>query len=267
MSNPCATCGRCCREYVVPLSGHDVWRITRGQRLPTHEFVLAATQPSGDRDTFRLERGGEQLGLVLDKRGKFDLGASCVFLMELGGGQSRCGIYADRPLACQIYPTIMTRTRDLGVRVEQREGTICPPDSWSPEDFASSPWLEAHQRLRRHWDVYLEVVNRWNARIDLMPEGTRASIGDYMIYLENVYASIEALDATYTDDERAEVARTWRTMPPAGSDAPPAWVRYFHAVRRLIDRIFPEVQPLPLMVLAADAPVGEMRGAPASPPA
>ncbi|MBV9358151.1 MAG: YkgJ family cysteine cluster protein, partial [Chloroflexi bacterium] len=102
--NPCATCGKCCRSYVVPVCGYDIWRISTEQRLGPEQFVVAYPLKEAASESFILEPNGGRLGLALDKRGPFTINRACIFLVELAGSNARCGIYADRPVVCQVYP-------------------------------------------------------------------------------------------------------------------------------------------------------------------
>src|SRR5258708_5934421 len=132
--NPCATCGACCRSYVVPVCGYDVWLITTQQRLSPEEYLVALSPSQPDASHFRLTAEGDiGYALVLDKRGRgpFKHTKSCVFLFDLAGGHSRCGIYAERPVICQGYPMTI-----WGQRVFQRKNVLCPPGAWSTEMVA-----------------------------------------------------------------------------------------------------------------------------------
>jgi Fe-S-cluster containining protein len=201
---------------------------------------MSSAEP--DPDTFRLRPGGTQFRLVLEKRGTFEPTGPCVFLMELGGGHSRCGVYDDRPSVCRIYPTRMTQgVLALGGDV------LCPPDAWSAEDVALRHWRDAHRRMRFHFDVYVEVVRRWNARIDAMD--TSSKVTEYLDYVLNVYAGLAAVDAAVPATELENIALEWRS-PPQERDGgePPRWLRYFRDARDVIDQFFPEVPPLPMLV-------------------
>src|ERR1043165_3124657 len=85
---PCATCGACCRSYVVPLCGYDVWLISTHQRLGPEQFVVTYPQEVGALDGFLLDDESPPYGLALDKQGKFTPHKSCVFLVHLADGHS-----------------------------------------------------------------------------------------------------------------------------------------------------------------------------------
>jgi Fe-S-cluster containining protein len=235
----------------VPLSGYDVWRIATAQRLPPQQFLVSMSAKNPDPETFRLRRDGIQFRLALEKRGEFVPDGPCVFLVELGGGHSRCGIYPDRPHACQVYPMSISRGI-LGVGAN----VLCPPDSWLEEDLALRHWRDAHRRMRRHWDVYIEVVRRWNAYIDALDVREQSSLTDYLTYLMNVYAALADLDARIAPGDLIAVDREWRNAP---TDAgPPLWLRYFRELRDVIDGFFPRIAPLPMLVVATETTAGRL---------
>ena len=97
-ADPCATCGVCCFSYLVPLTGFDVWRISRGLGLAASEFVVGYPIQAGAESGFQLCAGGESFELALEKRGAFERGLGvCVSGVDRGW-RSRCGIYALRPV-------------------------------------------------------------------------------------------------------------------------------------------------------------------------
>ncbi|MGH2370928.1 MAG: YkgJ family cysteine cluster protein [Chloroflexota bacterium] len=250
--NPCATCGACCRSYVVPVFGYDVWLISAHQRLSPEQFLIAYPQQEPNVDAFRLDRESQHFGLALDKRGgPFKPERPCVFLVDLAGGQARCGIYAHRPVVCQSYPMAMWS----GV-VAQRPESLCPPDSWPLAQVVRPSWRAALQRLRRHWDVYGEVVARWNARVAAVPPGAGFVLPEYYSYLINVYDRLAALDGEVGPAGIAEVEASWPNVPRAAlgledlahlaarAEERP-WLRYLGLARRVIDGFYPEIPPLP----------------------
>src|SRR5438270_9699051 len=140
--NPCATCGACCRNYIVPVCGRDIWFISTRQRLSPEQFLVAFPQEDSAIDGFYLQAGSKPYGLALDKQGKFGRTQPCVFLMHLGEGNDRCGIYNDRPTVCRAYP--MALWSDV---VYQRKDSLCPPDSWPVKEVLRPSWRAALQRF------------------------------------------------------------------------------------------------------------------------
>jgi Fe-S-cluster containining protein len=244
--NPCATCGKCCRSYVVPVCGYDVWWISTRQRLSPEQFVVAYPQKQSVRESFLLEPSGQQLGLALDKRGPFTIDRACIFLVELAGGNARCGIYADRPVVCQVYP--MSLRQGL---VSQRPDSLCPPDAWPAVELANPSWRLAAQRLRIRFDVYQEVVARWNGRVGMAEPGTSFVLAEFYSYLLNVYDRLAHLDARLGDVERAEIELTWGTVDRSVATQP-RWVDYFVESRRVMDSFYPDVPPRREVVLQVD---------------
>ncbi len=147
--DPCASCGACCRSYLVPVCGYDVWLISTQQRLGPEQFLVPCPQEPPRDDGFLLSQEEPPYGLALDKRGQFHPKQPCVFLIELQGGGTRCGIYAHRPVVCQTYP--MTAIDDI---VVQYPDTLCPPNSL---DTSSAPSPGVARRHRATHDALRDL--------------------------------------------------------------------------------------------------------------
>ena len=257
MKDPCGPCGLCCRSYLVPIFGHDLWRIATQRGLPPESFAFIAEQETPDPLGFRLEADGPTHGLALLKQEPMAPTQPCIFLEE-SAGRFRCEIYDHRPITCRTYP--MSK---LGDRVYQRPATLCPPESWGPTDLAAAQWRENLQTLRYHRDVYVEVVARWNAAISRwQPAGTLPP-KMFCDFVLAVFAEVAALEGSIGPDPLAKSTSEWarvpsRTNPAARGEAvdrsdEPGWIGHFRAIRQLIDRFFPELPPLPFQPLVVEA--------------
>ena len=80
--------GRCCHDVSIVLTPYDVLRLKRAAGLPSTEFLEAYTLCLG---------AGQKFPVVILKMNESD--KACPFLGEQG-----CGVYADRPWACRMYP-------------------------------------------------------------------------------------------------------------------------------------------------------------------
>jgi Fe-S-cluster containining protein len=220
--HPCATCGACCRTYIVPLCGRDVWRIGGALHLRPERFVVAWREEDDGPDRFRLEPDGPLYTLVLDRRVWSGERSRCVFLLELPGGHDRCGIYEHRPAACGAYPMVLRREA-----VALRDDPLCPEGAWRPDEPARPAWREALHRARMDFDVYHAVVERWNARG--RADGSRHHPSDYFDYLLRVYAGLDALERSLGEQALADLRAGWRA--PLGADGPAAWQRHLERVR------------------------------------
>lgn len=248
--DPCGTCGACCRSYIVPVCGYDVWLISKHQRIGPEQFLIACPQEEAGFDGFRLSMDRPAYGLALDKQGPIHPNRPCVFLMHFGEGNTRCGVYGHRPSVCRAYPMSI-----WNLQVHQMPESLCPPKAW-PEGEAKRPsWRAAMERLYMHFDIYNEVVSRWNARVGRMPPGIRFTLNEYFSYLLNVYDRLDSLAKQVGEEEVERIQRSWPTAPRPNIDLDEMrvrsgerpWLDYLLRVRGVIDGFFLEVEPQPLL--------------------
>jgi Fe-S-cluster containining protein len=182
--DPCATCGACCYLYYVPLSGYDVWRISRTLGLDPSEFVVAFANPPEAKYTFpfRLCHDGDPYELALEKQGPFQIGEPCVFLDRRDDGTSRCGIYDVRPAACRAYPMELTAENTMTMRPR----ALCPSGAWSDCEPEQPAWRASWASLATQFDQYRQVVEMWNAQVALQPD-RQFSMDHYLAYVMGVY--------------------------------------------------------------------------------
>ena len=110
-------------------------------------------------------------------------------------------------------------------------------------------WANQLRRLSRYRDTYVEVVNRWNAWIELEPNVSRPP-EHFVAYVLQVYERLATLDAQIGDDALSLIEHTWASL---AADAPltggqqdePAWISYLRRVRGVVDQFFPDLPPLP----------------------
>jgi hypothetical protein len=222
----------------VPVCGYDVWRISTRQRLAPEQFLVPCPQDSPRSDGFLLARDEPTYGLALDKRGQFHPGQPCIFLVDLKGGHSRCGIYADRPTVCQAYP--MTLMDDATILYPD---ALCPPGSW-PEAVVRRPsWREAIARRMMHFGVYEDVITRWNARVLEAAPGTAFSLFAFYDYLINVYDRLDTLNREIDAATLAAIEREWGRDADTDDASRSLWLEYRSAVRQVLVGFYAERVP------------------------
>ena len=199
----CLGCsGYCCTVYTVPVIGYDVWRIVQGQRLAPMLFLRYEPEHTPTDIGFLLQTPGPTYGLALRHAPARPNTHPCVFLVHLRGGVYRCGIYADRPLACQTYPM---RLNDDHLFV--RGDALCPPGSWANLERGQAAWRERLLHRQAEWRRYGEVVKAWNTMVSASnsQEGFRPD--DYLAYLVNAYDLISSVPAAEVAARLASLAR------------------------------------------------------------
>jgi hypothetical protein len=228
----------------VPVFGHDLYHLVRKRNLDPRSFTFICEQEQPDKVGFRLQGGGPTYGIALDKRDKLEVNQPCIFLVDDDHGLSHCGVYDDRPIACATYP--MARiARDVAFL----PAALCPPGAWPANETANTEWVKQLRRLARYRDTYVEVVNRWNAWVDMVPAVSRPP-EHFVAYVLQVYERLAALDAQVGDDALMSIEQTWASLPvdAPGTDGhqnEPGWISYLRRVRRVIDEFFPDLAPLP----------------------
>ncbi len=107
--HPGVSCfNRCCRDVNIFLSPYDVLRIKNRLGIPSGEFLEQCALLPVQKD-MRTP--------VVVLRMNDDEAKTCPFLTEKG-----CGIYADRPWPCRMYPLGLAASKDT-------------PDGWQGERF------------------------------------------------------------------------------------------------------------------------------------
>ena len=155
-ADACAGCtGNCCRDVVVRVTGFDAWRIRRGQRLEYDQFVEVRPDEDPMAETFRI--GDESCSLFLGKSAVDP--AACVFLMNLPGDVRRCGMYADRPTVCAVYPMTLRYGS-----IELREDVRCTPADWNMATLDYPLWREAFLGYAVERRLFGRFAGAWNLR-------------------------------------------------------------------------------------------------------
>ena len=95
----CRRCSRCCQHKKIQLDPYEVARLARAKGQSTSQFRAAWTV-DGQGVTLRQKADG-----------------TCVFL-----GPQGCKVYADRPLACRLYPLGRQVHRDGSEYFSRLEG-------------------------------------------------------------------------------------------------------------------------------------------------
>ena len=194
-SSPCDACdARCCRVYVVPLTGEDAWRLAVGARRSLHRLVACAPQPEPTPAGFLLEPGGPTHELVLAAQACHPM-APCTFLRE-ADGVGRCAAYPYRPRACRRFPAVRSARG-----VEARDGIVCPGGAWSGGRMRGLSWRVALAREEREAALYAEVVADWNGRV--LERGAPSSALAWLDHLAETYAFLVRWRAALRPAQRA----------------------------------------------------------------
>jgi len=85
-SYTCNQCSRCCYDKRIQVNPYEVARLARNKGLSTTELIANYLEPGKP---------------YLDNQSN----GACVFLTDQG-----CGVHADRPLVCRLYPLGQKRT-------------------------------------------------------------------------------------------------------------------------------------------------------------
>jgi len=198
---PCFGCTTsCCLDYDVPVNAHDVWRLMRALAVPWRALVRPRPTPSDWMESFTLDDSGRKLALHLIRRGN----GACALLTTLPDGAHRCGVHAERPLACRLYP--YRGDWAPGAPVRMQADAICPP----PQRAA----YEAHARFavidvagevsERH--LYMRILQRWSVAAQTRSAAQPYAVDDFLRWTFSLYDAIEPLRARGAEFARAATA-------------------------------------------------------------
>ena len=146
---PCISCHtNCCKEYVIFVNAHDIYRLSVGLGLTPESFL----EIYGAKDY--------DLGIKV-KEGLLDLALKqkddeCMFLEE-SKDIFRCTVNDFKPSVCKSYPFQMTNGKLI-----QMIDKMCPVE-WDAKEFEAM--MSTHlKKDKDEWKFYDELVLEWNAK-------------------------------------------------------------------------------------------------------
>ncbi|MGY5151048.1 MAG: YkgJ family cysteine cluster protein [Candidatus Nitrosopumilus sp. bin_6a] len=146
---PCISCHtNCCKEYVIFVNAHDVYRLTTGLGLAPENFL----ELYGAKDY--------SLGINV-KEGLIDLAlkqnnGTCEFLEE-HKDFFRCTVNEIKPSVCKSYPFEMKNGK-----LNQMTSMMCPVD-WNIAEFEKM-MISHLKKDEFEWKFYDELVKEWNTK-------------------------------------------------------------------------------------------------------
>lgn len=175
----CDTCttSRCCVMFDPELTGADVLRLVDAIGLEPRDiaYLKPTRRDQAGPDAIHL---GDDCAWDLRLRRTAALAGTqgpggskrCGFLVDLTHDDlppaSRCGVYADRPLVCRLFPSDLTT---FGVMVGTPEA-VCPPQAWSQERADLVTLHRLHLIARAERERFRAFLAAWNRAADALSE-------------------------------------------------------------------------------------------------
>lgn len=196
----CGRCSRCCHHKGISLNPYEVLRLARHQGLTTTEFVRRFTDAAGTQLRQRAD-------------------GACVFLTAQG-----CGVHADRPLVCRIYPLgrhISPQDQETFSELEphpETEGKYGAAGTVGDylESQGAEPYLQAADL---YLNLFREMADLLSEQVDRLVPSERAAVGQRCVRPEEatafdpVWLDVDrALDQYCHERGLAKPAEPWRLM-------------------------------------------------------
>lgn len=198
MSDGCYGCGgRCCYDVIVRVTPFDVWRLATAHRLRFDEIVVPWQEPKPSELGVRLDASEDRFVMIL-RRHPVETSA-CAFLVHLSDEVKRCGVYADRPLVCAVYPFEVVRgTIDL------RADARCGPRDWNLATLDYRGRRDTFEYYAAELQAAARVAAAWNDRP--VPLDPTVAFAEYLAFSQSVCAALApenggaTLDITALDE-------------------------------------------------------------------
>jgi Fe-S-cluster containining protein len=146
---PCNSCHtNCCKEYVIFVNAHDIYRLSVGLGMPPENFL----EIYGAKDySLGIQVQEGLLDLALKQKD-----GACVFLEE-SKDIFRCTVNDFKPSVCKSYPFEMKDGKLI-----QMSDKMCPVE-WNTAEFEDM--MTAHLKKDvAEWKFYDDLVLEWNAK-------------------------------------------------------------------------------------------------------
>ena len=146
---PCVDCHTdCCKEYVIFVNAHDVYRLSVGLGMPPEKFL----EIYGAKDySLGIQVNEGLIDLALKQKN-----GGCEFLEE-NKDVFRCTVNDFKPGVCKSYPFAMKNGKLI-----QMDNIMCPVD-WDIAEFEKM--MSSHlKKDESEWKFYDELVKEWNTK-------------------------------------------------------------------------------------------------------
>lgn len=212
----CTSCGKCCHDLRLPLTvaealawidrGDEVQVLCEGLPWPEEPAAADLQLAHKRRRSFATHSGALPARVVTILAGAFV--GPCPNL----GSDSLCGIYADRPLVCRIYPAEINPFIEMQPASKQ-----CPPEAWTP---GRPPLMRAGRLVDATMLALIEASRAADARDVDVKQRVCAALGidaaalsneGFAVYSPSPVALHAALSGARDDANRAgETLPGWR---------------------------------------------------------
>lgn len=178
---PCVNC-QCCFNIKVTINAFEAVRLKRALRIEFAQFVKPIKRRrKRSHPAVRLGTGSYDLDLRKSRRYK----GGCTFLIGFADGRTRCGVYADRPDVCAVYPMHLRHNA-----VQMREDARCKSREWDLAGLDRAWFGERLAAFHADWDRFDGMVEAWNAS-----EPVRAGRGTADGFYRFIEAAVDAAAA------------------------------------------------------------------------
>jgi Fe-S-cluster containining protein len=208
-------------------------------QLKSTSFLAFAQMEADSPYHFRLDSSGQTYCLALTMRGQADGRRRCLFLMELPNGQTRCGIYGLRPIACRAYPLALTED---GVAV--KPWAMCPETGHTLNQCGNAIWQAELERHDMEFSIYALVVGTWNRRVMVLPRFQEMNFRPFLDFVMDVYDQLEVARKEVPEESWPAIWSRWRGFTVEGlnplllpADDPvrdESWHRWLHEIRKAV---------------------------------
>jgi len=135
----------------------------------------------------------------------------CLFLMHLGPGLNRCGVYAIRPMICRTFPTAVTADG-----VFAGSSAVCPDGAWDGLSLDARSIRASHSSAateRERWRAFLAVWNAEGPQAELAGR-TREQAIERLFVTILAFEEMPAESSPVEDRARAALNVAFKARPP-----------------------------------------------------
>ena len=162
---PCVSCHtNCCKEYVIFVNAHDVYRISTKLGLSPENFLEIYGAKDYDLG-IQVQEG--LLDLALKQNND-----TCMFLQEYDDS-FQCTVHNFKPSVCKSYPFQMKN----GKLIQMTE-KLCPVE-WNTKEFETM--MSTHLKKDEYeWKFYDKLVQEWNKQ-----HQTKKPLSEFLKFMMN----------------------------------------------------------------------------------